>query len=269
MLTLKMDLFHSGKEDTNSDHKLVEERVIEVPVPAQPNDGHSISLEDCLTTYFDNRVEVYRFQQGRRNTLSSTRSGMSDDMTKGQAWHVEVTSVQDSQPSTPQAIQSPGAPSPTMLVRPASDRERLPSIFASTVDPEKAELAASSSPRRYSDLTSSRRRAGSLKKEVKMSAWQFFNLIRKYFHLLFELSAYELQRGSIRQMLKIVHQVRTLRLPALCRIDQLSVPPFLTSFKFPHMLKLFYSGTHSSEKVSDGERSKRAARYIYRYTLDI
>lgn len=177
MLTLKMDLFHSGKEDSKSDHKLVEERVIEVPVPAQPDDGHSISLEDCLTTYFDNRVEVYRFQQGRRNTLNSMRPTMSDDTAKGQSWHVEVSSVQDSQPSTPQALQPQVVPSPTMLVRPASDQERMPSIFASTVDPEKAELVESSSPRRYSDLMNSRRRAGSLKKEVKMSAWQFFNLI--------------------------------------------------------------------------------------------
>ncbi|KAL8828265.1 MAG: hypothetical protein Q9191_002686 [Dirinaria sp. TL-2023a] len=177
MLTLKMDLFHSGKEDTSSDHRLVEERVIEVPVPAQPEDGHSISLEDCLTTYFDNRVEVYRYQQGRRNTLNSMKRTMSDDSGKGQTLHIEVASVQDSQPSTPQALQPESTPSPTLLVRPAGDRERMPSIFASTVDPEKVELGKSPSPRRYSDLMNNRRRAGSLKKEVKMSAWQFFNLI--------------------------------------------------------------------------------------------
>ena len=229
MLTLKMDLFHSGKEDTKSDHRLVEERVIEVPVPAQPDNGHSISLEDCLTTYFDNRVEVYRFQQGRRNTLTSMGPKMSDDTAKGQTWHVEVASVQDSQPSTPQATQPQGVASPTMLPRPARDLERMPSIFASTVDPEKAELVESSSPRRYSDLMNSRRRAGSLKKEVKMSAWQFFNLIRENSGLSFTPSAYELQHGTIRQMAKIVRQARTLRLLVLCRIDQLFVPPLCTS----------------------------------------
>ena len=178
MLTLRMDLFHSGKEDTAGDHKLVKERVIEVPVPAQPEDGHSITLEDCLATYFDNRVDVYRYQQERRNTLTSLSSS-AGDVAKSRALHVEVASLPGSQPSTPQAFRQQDLTSPKTPVRPAIDRERLPSIFASSIDPAKRELAHASPRRRNSDLAATRRRAGSLKKEVKMSAWQFFNLIRK------------------------------------------------------------------------------------------
>ena len=177
MLTLKMDLFHSGKEDANSDHKLVHERVIEVPVPAQPDDGHSITLEDCLTTYFDNRVEVNRYQYGRRNTLSSRRSGVADE--KGQMTHVEVAAMNDSQPSTPQAYRGPDVTLPFSPVRPTANHQRMPSIITTYHDPEKADVADTPSPYRADDITSSRRRALSLKKEVTMSAWQFFNLIRK------------------------------------------------------------------------------------------
>ena len=178
MLTLKMDIFHSGKEDANSDHKLVHERVIEVPVPAQPDDGHSITLEDCLTAYFDNRVEVNRYQQDRRNTFGTVRSGMTDDTAKGQPLHVEVADLNDSQPSTPQALRGQDGTSPFSPIRPAADRERLPSIIMTSHDPEKGDLTDTVSSPRSDDLTASRRRAGSLKKEVTMSAWQFFNLIR-------------------------------------------------------------------------------------------
>lgn len=176
MLTLKMDLFHSGKEDTDSDHKLIQERVIEVPVPVQPDGGPGITLEDCLETYFDNRVEVNRFQY-RRNTMSSMRSGMSIE--KGQSMHVEVTGFNDSQPSTPQGLRGAEAMSPLSPIRPAVDRQKMPSVITTSHDPEKADLVDVSSPVNRDDLAASRRRAGSLKKEVTMPAWQIFNLIRK------------------------------------------------------------------------------------------
>lgn len=177
MLTLKMELFHSGKEDTDSDHKLIHERVIEVPVPVEPDDGPGITLEDCLETYFDNRVEVNRFQHYRRNTVSSMRSGMSVD--KGQSIHVEAAGINDSQPSTPQGLQGAEAMSPLSPIRSPADRQRLPTIITTSSDSEKVDLPDVSSPAKLEDLAASRRRAGSLKKEVTMPAWQIFNLIRK------------------------------------------------------------------------------------------
>lgn len=177
MLKLKMDLFHSGKEDTDSDHKMIHERVIEVPVPVQPDDAPGITLEDCLETFFDNRVEVNRFQHYRRNTVSSMRSGMSVE--KGQLVHVEAAGINDSQPSTPQGLQGAEATSPLSPSRTPADHQRLPTIITTSRDPEKADLPDVSSPVRNDDLAARRRRAGSLKKEVTMPAWQIFNLIRK------------------------------------------------------------------------------------------
>lgn len=172
-----MDLFHSGKEDADSDHKMVHERVIEVPVPPQPDNDYSISLEDCLETYFDNKVEINRFQHYRRNTLNSMRSGMSVD--KGQSTYVEVVAINESQPSTPQGDRSHEAPSPLSPTRLAAERQRMPSIITTSHDPEKGDVDETSSPIRGTDIKTSRRRAGSLKKEVTMSAWQFFKLIRE------------------------------------------------------------------------------------------
>lgn len=137
MLNFKVDTFHSGKEDSASDHKTAQERVIEVPVPAQPENGRPIHLENCLETYFDNQVEVYRFAQARRNTLSSIKSGMSDDADKSQTLHIEVASLNDSLPTTPLSPRPHEGISPTILDRPALDRGRQPSIFATTTDPEK------------------------------------------------------------------------------------------------------------------------------------
>lgn len=175
MMTLKMDLFHSGKEDADSDHKLVKERVIELPVPEEPDDKRHIALEDCLTAFMDNRVEVNRVQQLRRNTLGSVRSDMSDE--KGQSLHVEIAAVDESQPSTPLAVRADDVKFPFSPIRPAG--QRMPSIIQTTEDPEKAELASSPSTLTRDDLTASRKRAASFKKEVTMSAWQFFNLVRK------------------------------------------------------------------------------------------
>ena len=175
MLTLKMTLFHSGKEDTDSDHKLVHERVIEVPVPAQPENGQSITLEDCLASYFDNQVIVERYLQQRRNTIGSVRS--IDDR-KAPA-ETDVKSLNASQPSTPLAISFQDIPFPIPPSGPGSTLVRRPTLFNKLVDPEKGELAELNS-NQMEDSRPGRRRTLSTKKvEVKMPAFQFFSLIRE------------------------------------------------------------------------------------------
>lgn len=69
LLTLKMDVYHTGKEDTD-DHRIVRERLLDVAIPEPPDDGSSINLEDCLENYFNNKVEVKRHLQ-RRNTINA------------------------------------------------------------------------------------------------------------------------------------------------------------------------------------------------------
>ena len=47
LLTLKMDIYHTGREDKEDDHKFVNERLLEVAIP-EPEEGRVITLEDCL-----------------------------------------------------------------------------------------------------------------------------------------------------------------------------------------------------------------------------
>ena len=177
MLTLKMALFHGGKEDPDSDHKLVHERVIEVPVPDQVESGQSITLEDCLAAYFDNQVVVERYLQQRRNTLNSVRSFYSDDR---KVPLEDVRSISESQPSTPLAANSHDVPSPPSPSRLGGTMVRSPSLFSKIVDPEKAELYERDSAKHDVHFRPARRRGASLAKvEVKMPAFQFFSLIRK------------------------------------------------------------------------------------------
>jgi hypothetical protein len=176
LLTLKMDIFHTGKEDVSDDHKFVNERLLEVAIPEEPKDGTVIALEDCLETYFNNRIEVKRYLE-RRGTLNSGRPRSSVDLTKGSALHVEVAEYEDSQPSTPMSL-SPQNAGP--LKSASQTRHRAPSIIREHYVSEKGELLDSSAPLEKESGQPGRKRAGTLKKEVMMPAWQFFSLIPWY-----------------------------------------------------------------------------------------
>ena len=176
LLTLKMDIFHTGKEDVSDDHKFVHERLLEVAIPEEPADGTVITLEDCLETYFNNRIEVKRYLE-RRGTLNIGHPRLSVDSTKGSTSHIEIAEHEESQPSTP---MSPlplhaGAPTP-----PIQARNRAPSIIREHYVEEKGELPDISYPPEKEGSQTSRRRAGTLRKEVMMPAWQFFSLIPWY-----------------------------------------------------------------------------------------
>ncbi|KAI9714801.1 MAG: hypothetical protein M1820_000090 [Bogoriella megaspora] len=161
LLTLKMDIYHTGKEDVADDHKFVNERLLEVAIPSPPSDGSMITLEDCLEHYFNNRIEVKRHLQ-RRNTLQSVKSSKELEV-KGDILHIETIEVSTpSEPSTPL--------SPSMSTRPVSARTRADSIFSQS---EKKKPDEDSKP----DF---KRRKSSLRKEVLMPAWQFFSLIPWY-----------------------------------------------------------------------------------------
>ncbi|KAJ9643105.1 hypothetical protein H2199_004629 [Coniosporium tulheliwenetii] len=103
MLTLKMDIYHSGKTDAKDDHKIVNERLLEVSIPEPSEDGKPITLEECLESYFNNRIEVKRHLQ-RRNTL---QSHISAD--KATALHIEVVEV-SSRPDSPAPLRLPLLP---------------------------------------------------------------------------------------------------------------------------------------------------------------
>ncbi|KAF2171015.1 hypothetical protein M409DRAFT_64005 [Zasmidium cellare ATCC 36951] len=196
LLTLKMDLYHTGKEDPQDDHKFVNERLLEVAIAEQPSDGSNvITLEDCLEHYFNNRIEVKRhLENQRRNTLKSANLNVLENPTKIEketGIHVEVAEMTD--PDTPivqtPVSDTPATPSqskdPLERIRPTSGRKRGDSIFSQ----RKVELIEGRDPEKWkpdgpnappgSDLPTKERKL-STRTEVLMPAWQFFKLLPWY-----------------------------------------------------------------------------------------
>ncbi|KAF2429069.1 cysteine proteinase [Tothia fuscella] len=170
LLTLKMDVYHTGKEDKD-DHRIVRERLLEVSISEPPEDGSPIKLEDCLENYFNNKIEVKRHLQ-RRATLSSIRPGSMD---KGQVLHVETAEIRPGSPSSMRASDSSPVPPGPSLVRPVNMRTRADSIFSQRNIDDAAGKKTT-----HDDIGIGgrpRNGTGTMRKEVLMSAWQFFSLI--------------------------------------------------------------------------------------------
>lgn len=163
-----MDIFHTGKEDQKDDHKYIHERLLELAIPDETQDCQSVTLEDCLEMYFNNKIEVKRYLDAleRKNTLTSIKSKSSVDSRKGYLSHVEVAELDESAPSTPLTPMRQFSHSPT---RPALQRHRAPSIIQDHYIDEKRGLLDG-------DGSGKQTRT---RKEVMMPAWQFFQLIRK------------------------------------------------------------------------------------------
>lgn len=174
LLTLKMDIFHTGKEDAEDDHKFVNERLLEVAIPEDHPDGRPITLEECLEMYFNNRIEVKRHLE-RRNTMSSIRSRRSMDSNKAHALHIETAEMDDSRASTPTSPTLHNAAIPSSSLR---TRHRAPSIIQERIIKEECAPSEPSPGGENSRDTCSRGKGSIIRKEVMMPAWQFFSLIR-------------------------------------------------------------------------------------------
>ena len=173
-----MDIFHIGKEDTNDDHKFINERLLELAIPEEPSDGHVITLEECLELFFNNKIEVKRYLNllERRGTLNSIRSRQSFDSTKAHASHVEIAEFDISQPSSPTALQPQVSTTSGSPIAPTYLRHRAPSIIQEHYIDEKNGMLG----RSPSIAEEPRGRNGRVRKEVMMPAWQFFSLIPWY-----------------------------------------------------------------------------------------
>ena len=163
-----MDIFHTGREDQKDDHKFIHERLLELAIPDETQDCQSVTLEDCLEMYFNNKIEVKRYMDAleRSNTLTSIRSKSSVDSRKGYLSNVEIAEINESAPPTP--LTPVGQP-PILPARPAMQRHRAPSIIQDYYIDEKKGLLDGEGHGRQARL----------RKEVMMPAWQFFQLIRK------------------------------------------------------------------------------------------
>lgn len=174
LLTLKMDIYHTGREDATDDHKFVNESLLEVAIPSDPGDSdRTIPLEDCLEAYFNNRIEVKRYLE-QRSTSNPLRSNQIPDCAteKGDAMHVEAVELginSPSQLSAPSTSHSDASPL----------RQRAASIVQQRFIPDASGLSTPPAYEADAKRAPGRLRSGSIRKEVMMPAWQFFSLIRK------------------------------------------------------------------------------------------
>ena len=160
-----MDIFHTGKEDDKDDHRLVNERLLEVAIPEDPEDGKVITLENCLENYFNNSIEVSRMQE-RRSTISKASS---------KPLHIDTRAVSPLSPTT----ASPRPQSP-IVWSPSGARDRSQSLVRRFPGSEN-ELPEASSASGLGNVRQAHHRSISIgKKEVMMPAWQFFSLIPWY-----------------------------------------------------------------------------------------
>lgn len=61
LLTLKLDIIHTGKLNVNDDLRLIGERSLLISIPSSATSNDSpITLEECLNTYFNNSITVRR-----------------------------------------------------------------------------------------------------------------------------------------------------------------------------------------------------------------
>ncbi|CAL5871802.1 uncharacterized protein PFLUO_LOCUS6055 [Penicillium psychrofluorescens] len=178
LLTLMMSIYHWGKTDLSSDHKFINERLLEVAIPPERADGRTLTLEDCLEAYFNNRIEVKRYLEENRDSLLSSAES-PESLSKGSSAHVEEVTgtltpttsntpqpVEVSPPSAATGIDATGTATRTLPRRDSIVRERF---IPDHID-EKADAKSDGS----------RPRKGSYRKEVMMPAWQFFSLIPWY-----------------------------------------------------------------------------------------
>ncbi|KAL6164614.1 hypothetical protein ACJQWK_09342 [Exserohilum turcicum] len=188
LLTLKMDIYHTGREDKEDDHKFVNERLLEVAIPEEETD-RIVTLEDCLETYFNNRIEVKRYLQ-RKNTMASMRSKSDEfvdrDPEKAEMIHIETAEMDE--PMTP-LVSSPVSMEPASPLSPSRPNldtcRRADSIFGRRYTRQLSEARKFDEKKHVEDMLDSSssgrpRSASLLKKEILMPAWQFFSLIPWY-----------------------------------------------------------------------------------------
>jgi len=182
-----MDMFHTGKEDPNDDHKFINERLLEVAIIPETPESGTIKLEQCLEQYFNNRVEVKRHLENQRRT-SLNRMGSVDTTIyteKSSASHIESVELTDSPTAdTPSTTDSfpPDSPHKGLLeqLRPtAGMRNRTDSIFSQR---RKLQLIDGESPKAddNASVITEKQRKASVRTEVLMPAWQFFKLLPWY-----------------------------------------------------------------------------------------
>jgi hypothetical protein len=167
-----MDLYYDSTKDSKDDHKVVQERLLDVAVPDE-EPGRVIKLEECLENYFNNTVQVKRDLK-RSDTVSSVQSHGSKSSEKEEALHIETRELTNSNPGTPISPLTPSTPMSQKF-----RRNRTDSLIATRVKLEQNERREGETSTDL-DTKPILSRSAKESKEVTTSAWQFFSLMRKY-----------------------------------------------------------------------------------------
>ncbi|ROT39184.1 ubiquitin carboxyl-terminal hydrolase [Sodiomyces alkalinus F11] len=186
LLQLQVDLFHHGKTD-DSDHKIVQERLLNLAVPPDP-EGRGLRLEDCVDDYFNSQVDVLRdsLEDKKETPRPATASRMStmrlvsrDDEAemstseKPTASPVPISPTRDKfpAPGTPNGSLSQASPSIEFA---QLSRHRSASVIQHVHVDEKGRPTESGEASRPGKA---RRTSSTIVKAVTIPAWQFFRLI--------------------------------------------------------------------------------------------
>ncbi|KAH8594807.1 ubiquitin carboxyl-terminal hydrolase-domain-containing protein [Bisporella sp. PMI_857] len=172
LLDLRMDLYYDSTKDSKDDHKVVQERLLDVAVPDE-EPGRVIKLEECLENYFNNTVQVKRDLK-RSDTVSSVQSHGSKSSEKEEALHIETRELTNSNPGTPISPLTPSTPMSQKF-----RRNRTDSLIATRVKLEQNEGREGETSTDL-DTKPILSRSAKESKEVTTSAWQFFSLMPWY-----------------------------------------------------------------------------------------
>lgn len=181
-----MNLFHEGRKDVD-DHKLVHERLLNLPVPdiSEIPEGKDLKLEDCLEEYFNTRVEVKR-DNPEKETLYDDSRRILDENDRNAAECSSPTAMDEPAPlpsfSHRSTMTSQGGadedtgPSPSEVsVRPIMTRPRTGSTIQRFVVDNNQKITGSvDNPGILANLKQS---GTTIIKAITIPAWQFYRLI--------------------------------------------------------------------------------------------
>ncbi|ANZ73807.1 BA75_00533T0 [Komagataella pastoris] len=80
LLTLRIDIIHKGRFDIKDDLKFIQERCIFLSVsqPDPDDESNTVTLDDCLSDYFNSNIKVKRHLQRRKTLVRSQSMGAGE-----------------------------------------------------------------------------------------------------------------------------------------------------------------------------------------------
>lgn len=154
LLSMKSNIFHHATPDENHDHRIVEEQVLNVSVP-DIEEGQKVPLERCLEGFLNNKVEITR-SLPQTDIFSSLRHENDRGL-------LRRCNTSRSTPTISISSQSTLSLMPKKLARSRTlDEKQTEEFFLNTRKHMKS----------YS------LQEGSSRKDVRILAWQFLNILR-------------------------------------------------------------------------------------------